>query len=226
MLAAPRVDGATAPGPRRRGGGQVRRDAGPWTGTVELVGVHGAATRLAGAADRPARRRPDGAGDGRGGRRAHRRAPRRHVHRPGRGRRPPPDRGGEGARARRQHRGPADHRPARLHRRPPLRPGGDAPRDLPARAPAGHPADQAAARAQAGGARLPPYGPRVALHRRRPDRDAPPAQAAAPHRARHPVRRQRLGRQLRAVHAAAVSSRCASSSTRCARSRSSTPCTR
>ena len=165
-------------------------------------------------------------GDDRGGRRAGRRSPRRHVHRPGRGRRPPPDRGGEGARARRQHRGPADHRPARLHRRPPLRPGGDAARDLPARAPAGDPADQAAARAPARSARLPPYGPSLPVHRRRPDRDAPPARsgrtAPSSSSCATSAGRSPTSRSSRCCW----SSRCASSSTRCGRSPSSTTCTR
>ena len=52
-------------------------------------------------------------------------------------------------------------------------------------------------------ARLPAYGPRLDLHRRRPDHHPSPAEAAAPHRAGRAVRRQRLGRQLRPVHAAA-----------------------
>ena len=42
---------------------------------------------------------------------------------------------------------------------------------------------------------------RLGLDRRRPAHDAPQAEAAAPHRARRALRRQRLGGELRAVHA-------------------------
>ena len=52
-------------------------------------------------------------------------------------------------------------------------------------------------------ARLPAYGPGLDVHRRRTAHHPPQAEAAAPHRARRALRRQRLGGQLRAVHAAA-----------------------
>ena len=95
------------------------------------------------------------------------------------------------------------HRPARLHRRPQGRPRGDAARDLPAGPAARHPADPGAPRPPARPAGLPAYRPRVDLHRRRAADHPPQAEAAAPHRAGRALRRQRLGRQLRAVHAAA-----------------------
>ena len=79
----------------------------------------------------------------------------------------------------------------------------DAPRDLPPGPAAGHPADPGAARPAPRPARLPAYRPGVDLDRRRPAHHPPPAQAPAPHRAGRAVRRQRLGGQLRAVHAAA-----------------------
>ncbi len=132
-----------------------------------------------------------------------RRAPGRRLHPPGRGRRPPPDRRGEGPRPRRRRRDPAEHRPDRLHRRAQGRPRGDAPRDLPAGPPARDPAHPGAPRPPARPARLPAHRPRLDLHRRRTAGHPPPAQAPAPQRARRAVRRERLGRELRAVHAAA-----------------------
>ena len=144
-----------------------------------------------------------GRGPHRGGGRAGRGPPGRRLHPPGRGRRPAPDRRGEGPRPRRRRRGPAEHRPDRLHRRPQGRPRGDAPRDLPAGPAARDPAHPGAPRQAARPARLPAYRPRLDLHRRRTAGHPPPAQAAAPQRARRALRRERLGRELRAVHAAA-----------------------
>ena len=118
-----------------------------------------------------------------------------------RGRRAAPDRRGEGSRPRRPRGGAAEHRPARLHLRPQGRPRRDAPRDLPAGAAARDPDDPRAPRAAPRPARLPAYGPRLDLDRRRPADHPPQAEAPAPHRARRALRRERLGGQLRAVHA-------------------------
>ena len=87
--------------------------------------------------------------------------------------------------------------------RPQRRPRGDAPRDLPARPAPRHPADQGAPRPAPRPARLPAHRARVDVDRRRPADHPPPAQAAAPHRAGRALRRERVGGELRAVHAAA-----------------------
>ena len=106
------------------------------------------------------------------------------------------------------------------------RPRGDAPRDLPAGPPAGDPADPGAPRPPPRPARLPAHRPRLDLHRRRPAGHPPPAEAPAPHRAGRALRRQRLGGQLRAVHADAGLRAARAVPARCARSRSSTRSTR
>ena len=94
-------------------------------------------------------------------------------------------------------------RPDRVHQRPEERHRRDAPPDLSAGTTARHPPREGAARATPRAAGLPAHRPRLGVDRRRTDDDAPPSEAAAPHRARRALRRQRLGRQLRVVHAAA-----------------------
>ena len=180
---------------------------------VELVGVHRAAaggcrSELIG----PARRRAAGAGMAEEDAQRVGGPPDRRVHRPGRGGRPPPDRRGEGSRSTSptSSSGPTidrlDFTSARRSR-----PRGDAARDLPPRTPARDAADQGAPRPPARPARLPPYGPRLDLHRRgarsrpttsRSARTAPSSSCCATSAARWPTSR---------------SSRCCSS-TRCASS--------
>ena len=79
----------------------------------------------------------------------------------------------------------------------------DAPADLPARPAAGRPAGEGAARAAPRAARLPAHRARLGLDRRGPAGHPPPAASTAPARAGRALRRERLGGQLRVVHAAA-----------------------
>ena len=140
-------------------------------------------------------------GADRGGVPARRRAPHRQLHPPGRGRRPPPDRRGEGPRPRRDV---AITRASTGSTSfcPQSRSGRHAPRDLSAGSPAGDPADPGAPRPASRSARLPPYGPCLDLDRRGAPGHPPQAEAPPPHRARRALRRERVGGQLRAVHAA------------------------
>ena len=98
------------------------------------------------------------------------------------------------------HRPPGD-RAGRLHLGPQGRPRADAPRDPAARAAARDPGQPRAALAPRPAARLPPYRARLDVQRRRADGDPPQAEAARAHRPRGALRRQRLGRQLRELHA-------------------------
>ena len=156
---------------------------------------------------RAARRAPGpraaGGRERRGARPAYGRAPHRRLHRGRGGRGAAAYRGGEGGRPRRAHRRTAHHRPARLPLRAALGPRRAAPPGAPAGAPAGHPADPGAPRAAPRPAGLPAYGAGLAVDRRRTPGDPAQAQATAPHRPGGAVRRERVGGQLRAVHAAA-----------------------
>ena len=189
---------------RGRDGRPVRRDAGPRSGAVELVGVHRPAAGLTRRARRPDRRRrcsPRG-----GPRRRPTRVAGRRVG--GFTRRVEDD-------ARRriaEEKGP-DHvadvavRPSidrlEVHGRAQGGPRGDAPEIYPlARRLATRLTQEHHARRR-GPLDFRGYGPRLDLHRRRAAHDPPPPQAPAPQRARRALRRERLGGQLRAVHAAA-----------------------
>ena len=186
-----------------RHGRALRRDPGPRAGPVVVVGVHGAP---AGLAVPP--------GPARSSRRCWRRGGSRTRPRGWPGARSAASPGMVEGDARRriaeeqgpthvaERRGPAEHRPARLHRGPQVGPRGDAPRDLPAGPAAGDPAHPGAPRESPG-----------PLDFRRTVRASistggvplvpPTSPKAAPHRARRALRRERVGRELRAVHAVA-----------------------
>ena len=177
----------------RRRGRPVRRDAGPWPG-LSGWSAYTALRRLS-PDDLVARIVEALTADGphRGGGRAARRPPRRLVRGDGRGGGPSADRRGEGPRPRRRGGGAPSLDRLDFTRGQEGRPRGDAPRDLPAGPPAGHPAGPRAARPAPRPARLPADRPGVDVDRRRAADHPPPTAAAAPHRARGALRRERVG---------------------------------
>ena len=187
---------------RRRGGRTLRGDAGARAGPVQLVGVHDPAAGLA----------PDPGRPGRGGtaRRAVASTTRRGVRRTGASERSPgssrPTRGAGSL----PRRAPTTSRAWRCGRAIDRLDFTSARQDdlaemrreiypLARRLATRMARERHAQTPRPAG--LPAYRPRLGLDRRRPADHAPQAEAPAPHRAGRALRRQRLGGELRAVHA-------------------------